>query len=244
MTKPDLTVDEIIASLNHSSLPTIIVEGKEDIIVLRKMEHIFQRYSLSIMVGYGKVKALEIFRRRSEIRTKILVAVIVDMDLWVFSGVPVEYQSDFLITTDGFSIENDAFRDAKYDELMFPPERRLFLEDIQAFVKWYTLQIHAHKTQNNSDIARDPISVIQNDSIHIDERQDGYPLNLFCQILNDYKKLVRGKSLMRILMQQLSARHRSVKHRSDVLLEIAAHSGGKYINGIFEKVSLLLAKRS
>jgi hypothetical protein len=99
------TVDEIVATLARSSEPTLLVEGRQDMYALRKVEDLVA--GSSIMPCGDKDAVLALLKRRSEF-SNVPCAFLVDSDFWFYYGIPEKYQrSLYLITTSGFSIEND-----------------------------------------------------------------------------------------------------------------------------------------
>src|SRR3954454_18034262 len=135
------TVDELIATLNHSNLPTLIIEGKDDLIIFRRLEERCKNLTLSVLPVGGRKQVLALFERLPEIRLAQAIAFVADLDLWVFSGVPIQYLSDKLFFTDGYSIENDAFRDVDCERLLMPREKEIFLDEMKSFAEWYALAV-------------------------------------------------------------------------------------------------------
>ena len=64
-----LTKEEIIATIKHSSIPTVLVEGKDDIIFYRKLEEEeeFYDFGLDILSAGSKSAVLSI---KKEIESK------------------------------------------------------------------------------------------------------------------------------------------------------------------------------
>ena len=103
--KISLTLEEIISTLQHSSLPTVITEGKDDIIVYRKLEDAFLDINISVLAVNGRSCLLELFKRRYEIRSPNKLAFIADRDHWIFTGIPTAYKANNLFFTHGYSVE-------------------------------------------------------------------------------------------------------------------------------------------
>ena len=55
-----LTKEEIIASIKHSSIPTVLVEGGDDIIFYRRIEEEFDSMELSMLPVGNKEAVLSI----------------------------------------------------------------------------------------------------------------------------------------------------------------------------------------
>lgn len=99
------TVDEIVATLARSSEPTVLVEGRQDMSALRKIEDLVA--GSSIMPCGNKAAILSLLERRSEF-ANLPCVFLVDLDFWYYDGIPDKYVDNFyLVTTSGYSIEND-----------------------------------------------------------------------------------------------------------------------------------------
>jgi hypothetical protein len=105
-----LTIDDIVATLKRSSLPTVLVEGKEDIIIYRQIEQLFGATKINFLPCGGRNTLLKIFERRNEF-SNIKTFFIADKDMWVFETPPIEYH-EVLFTT-GYCLENDLYIDGK-----------------------------------------------------------------------------------------------------------------------------------
>jgi hypothetical protein len=139
--KTEPTVDEIIATLNHSNLPTLVIEGNDDVIIFRRLEEQAPNLTLSVLPVGGRASVLALYDRKGEIRSGQSLAFVADLDLWVFSGKPKEYHSTDLIFTEGYSIENDAFRDVDCEKLLVHSEKHAFREEVKIFAEWYALAV-------------------------------------------------------------------------------------------------------
>lgn len=99
------TTDEIIALLKHTKINTIVVEGKDDIDVIRDLEsRILQRFeSVDFLFAGDKNSVLKIWAHKHEFKNSS-VGFLVDSDLWLFTNDREAYPG--VIFTKGYSIEN------------------------------------------------------------------------------------------------------------------------------------------
>ena len=104
MPAPQPTVDELVAMLGHAELPTVIVEGKDDMRIYRWVEGRVGSQNANVLPAGGRENLLSVYQRRNEF-THLPVAFVADRDLWLFSGIPEIYHD--IIWTLGYSIEND-----------------------------------------------------------------------------------------------------------------------------------------
>ncbi len=70
MGNKSLTIDEIISTLNHSDLPTVLVEGSDDIFVYRNIESKIGSRQINFLPCGGRNTLLKIFERKNEIIIK------------------------------------------------------------------------------------------------------------------------------------------------------------------------------
>ncbi len=243
MPSPVLSVDEYIETLKRSKLPTVITEGLDDYLAFRRLEEAFSDVGLSLMPVGGKDTVLDLFRRRNEF-PQISTAFIADQDFWIFSSVPPEFHHPTIIFTEGYSIENDLYRDGDIETLLTAAEKEKFERDLREMMKWFSYAIG--KILNNQEI---PINIHPRRMLDINGtmRQDfldefGYtepPENIYEKISGDYRKYLRGKSLLALLVCYLSHTDRPVKHSNRSLLEAASVRGGPYMSRFHTQIGQL-----
>lgn len=229
-----ITVDEFVAALQRSSLPTVIVEGDDDIIVFRQLEQLFADRGLSVMPVGGRDTVLALFDRNVEFGNGPKVVFVADRDTWVNHGVPAEYQSHQLILTDGYSIENDVIRDLHLEGLMTQGERSQYLIELHRFLKWYALALvrRTHGTSPNR-LLNDNAYMTQQMLLKQDEE---YPNFVYFEVRCDYSKVMRGKSLLALIVRRLSYAGRNPRHNAQALLEMTNIKRGPLLEGLFGRV--------
>lgn len=235
-----LTVDELVATLQRSSWPTLLVEGDNDIMVFRRLEEEFARIGLSVLPAGGRKNILGVFARRRELPSGRVVAFIADRDTWVMSGIPDEYVSCCLIFTEGYSIENDLFVDGRLDRLMYAHERIRFDEELTRFCKWYALALSRQLNDESEPLDLHPNKVLENSKrfqeLTMLREDEPYPQEILRAVRGDHAALLRGKSLLALLVRQLSYKGRAARHNERSLLEIAANSNGPLLERIVIRV--------
>lgn len=245
--KVDITVDEMIATLKRSSLPTLVTEGGDDVIVFRGAEVDFSSVGLSILPVGGRDKLLQIFCRRDELE-HITIAFIADRDVWVYDKVPPEFVSENLVLTDGYSVENDLYRDGNLENLLTNDEVGRFRAELSAFIKWYALAVARVLDGRGGKIRVHPNHLLDNNERLKDELKlqegEAYPDDLKSKIDSDYKKYLRGKSLMPLIMRQLSYPGRSVRHNHRSIMEIVACNRGLLIGAIYDQLKAIFLPKS
>lgn len=235
----ELTIDEWIATLNHSSLPTLVIEGKEDAIIFRRLEEQSENLELSVLPVGGRNMVLALFDRLADINSEQAIAFVADRDLYVFSNIPPEYDSASLIFTDGYSIENDAFRDIDCEKILDAAEKQTFLDELKEFSRWYALAV----SRGGMDLGAHPSRFLDDASEFARMTQlnpaEIYPHELYDKIVGDYAKLIRGKSLFELLLRRMHP-GRPARHNKKALMEMAAITLGPRIKRLFDEAAGLL----
>ncbi len=245
--KVEVSVEEAIATLSRSSLPTIVVEGTDDILVYRELETYHNGSFLSVFPVGGRDAVLSLFDSRSAMESGT-VLFIADQDSWVIQGIPEPYHHPDLLLSNGYSIENDVIRDGNLINLMSASEKESFASELDRFIVWYTVAFHSFCEDQNERIAIHPNEVFNraglvtssaNDIAHSETLRD-----LQAIILADPFRLIRGKSLLNLIMRHLSYTGRSVRHNGRALMEMVGSNRGVVLNDLFDRVGSRLNNRA
>ncbi|PFU30588.1 hypothetical protein COK69_23650 [Bacillus cereus] len=201
MSKVEMTVEEIIAYLNHSAIPTLLVEGKDDFRIYRWLEEKLEGFELDILPCGGRKPLLEVYDEKHLIR-KEDVLFFADLDLWLFSGVPEEYSD--VIFTKGYSMENDIYESADkvLESLISESKINDYHKAVDELSKWCAFEVNEHLNLKPYTLDVSPKGVLDNrtydlSSSYISRR--GYALNdpgLYEDIKNNYALKIRGKNLL------------------------------------------------
>ncbi|WP_097065693.1 hypothetical protein [Nitrosovibrio sp. Nv4] len=237
--KVELDVEEIIALLKKTSLPTVIVEGSDDMIVYRRFEIRLAHLGISIFPVCGRKKVLDIFLRKSEIPADVKLVFVADQDTWVNTGVPAQYQSSQMVLTTGYSIENDVFMDGNLVSLLKGQEVAKFSSELESFVEWYSLALSRHLNGSNHLISLHPdhvLNPVQRPALLALCAGEQYPDALRQQMLVDYQRLLRGKSLIALLVRNTNYKGRQPHHSDRALLEMVAVRPGPLLQLVSSQV--------
>lgn len=238
-----LTENEIIATLERSSLPvTILIEGEDDVIIYRRLEQYLSTDVDVLGVG-GRNTILSIFEKqiiKGEILKDKNIIYIADKDIWVNIGIPVEFKNNKIIFTTGYSIENDVFIDAKCDDIIDASDKKqLYADDLQTFLKWYSLALQTTITNigteqdipSNRAIGKHPLEVFNKfSSLTLLNPNETYPYDLLETLKNTLPLSIRGKSLLAIFTKHFK------HHNNRALFEIVAANPNQCISNIFTQV--------
>jgi len=241
------SVDEIIATLSRSSLPTVIIEGVDDVVVYRRLEDIFSEVGLSVMPVHGRKNVLRIFERLAELKNNKNIAFIADKDLWVISGVPPEYVSERLIFTDGYSIENDIFKDCRIRNVMEREERELFDIELDKFIHWYALTVSRVFRQADDVQLKIFVNRVLDDQAEYNRQitltdDEVYPVEIYEIVKSDIEKYLRGKSLMQIATRHLMKKGRIQRINPIFFLGTAPAQPGPLLSEIFSRVESIFVE--
>lgn len=233
----DIEINELFATLKNSSIPTVLVEGNDDMIFYRRVEEELSELGIDILPAGNKEKVLKLREKVLSEKLSLPIAFIVDKDLWVNYGIPNQYQNNEIIMTNGYSIENDLFIDGELLSLLTQSERSQFDIELKYFINWYALAID--RNENNRERNEDekysfrhhPSKLLDNQAFYIQEtnliKGEVYPNALYQSILSNYETELRGKSLLGLLLRQLSQKDRKTKFSIHQLLEVGAARKGE-----------------
>lgn len=238
MAHTDLTTAELVGLLQRTKLPTVITEGGDDVVAFRRLEEKLSALSVSILPAGGRPKVMELLERRTEF-IETPVAFIVDRDLLVFEPtLPPPFNSGELCLTDGYSIENDLYRDGELEILMTADERSRFNAEREQICQWYAAAVNAARGGILVDLSTSPHALLDAAGRL---RPQYAALHPTCQKLEseidaDYQRLLRGKTLVATLLRQLSRSGRKAKFSRFALIELAAAREGPLFNRIAQFV--------
>jgi len=150
MANIQFTPNEIIANLQDVHIPTVLVEGKYDFVIYQKLQEKIGLLEVNFMPCGGRTALLDIFERRNEFPNKKVI-FIADKDLWVFTGVPAEYEEVFF--TLGYSIENDLYHDgkARLEELLDQKEIERRDKILENVCDWFAFEVELWKNNKAHD---------------------------------------------------------------------------------------------
>lgn len=241
--KPRPTVEELFETLKRTSLPTVLVEGKNDIIFYRDVEEDLRDIGVDMLPAGNKDAVLKLRELLRDQRTGAPIAFVVDNDLWVHTGIPNQDQFEDVITTQGYSIENDLFVDGELLKLLAQAELQAFHAEVQKFCEWYALAVDRYLRNQASPFRTHPGKVLDDRDYYKADLTlkvgEVYPDKLLEAISADFGRVLRGKSLFAILHRQLSRKGRAVKFSESQLMAFGASRRGEN----FKRIGGLVRER-
>ena len=224
MPTPYPTVEELVATLRNSDLPTVIVEGKDDMRIYRWVERHFGSQVANVQATGGRDKLISIYERRQEF-PNLPVAFVADRDMWLFSGVPSEYGG--VIWTEGYSIENDLYAGAELEDLLESEEKKGHQKLLDAIVEWFAFEVEKYLAGEDFEVAHHCDRVVPRGQTKMDDtfrKSRGFcppDEEIHRQIREAYRLQLRGKLLFQMLERFLKARHPHTFYNIYSLHEIA-----------------------
>ncbi len=226
MSQPQPSVDELVSILHRSKLPTVIVEGRDDMQIFRWMENLINLNEVDILSVGGRPNLFSVYDRKNEF-DHLPVAFIADQDKEIFSQLPIGY--DEIIWTKGYSIENDLYAgtDPNLETLMDLQEAAEHEQLLSTIIEWFTFEVEEFLAGRTPEFNHHCNEVVPQGQTEIDDgfrqRRGFLPpkSELQQQIKDAYQLQLRGKLLFQMLVRFLSETNRRVKHSIHGLYEIA-----------------------
>ncbi len=220
------TVDELVSILRRSKLPTVVVEGRDDMQIFRWMEGLLEVHQVDILGVGGRPNLFAVYERKSEF-DHLPVAFIADQDKELFTQLPIGY--DEIIWTHGYSIENDLYAgaDPNLENLMDPQEATEHRQLLDTIVDWFAFEVEEFLAGRTPEFNHHCNEVVPQGQTEIDDgfrQRRGFCLpnsELKQQIKEAYQLQLRGKQLFQMLVRFLSKSNRRIKHSTSGLYEIA-----------------------
>ncbi len=236
-----LTEQEIVETLKRTSLTTILVEGKEDIIIYRWIEEEIGINNVNFLPCGGRETLLNIFNRRNEFN-HIKAIFVADKDTFVYSCIPHQFSD--VVWTNGYSIENDLYNPNLLEKLLDIGEEVKFRYALKNFTRYYAFELECFQKQLVYCFSNHPSRVLTDeqelsvsflDSINFSEPN----LQTIENLLSNYHQLIRGKSIFALLIRFLSHTKRTVKHSRLGLYEQCFKVGRtQHIDNLISSVKL------
>ena len=220
------TVDELVSTLRRSKLPTVVVEGRDDMQIFRWMEDLLKIHEVDVFGVGGRPNLFAVYDRRTEF-AHLPVAFIADRDKELFTQLPVGYEE--IIWTQGYSIENDLYAgaDPSLENLMDPQEAAEHRQLLDTIIKWFAFEVEEFLAGRTPEFDHHCNEVVHLGQTEMDDgfqKRRGFRspnVAIYQQIREAYQLQLRGKQLFQVLVRFLSASNRSAKYSYHGLYEIA-----------------------
>lgn len=222
-----LSVTDALALLSKSSLPTLLTEGTDDYRVMRKVENRLADLGVDFLPLGGRLMVLDVWRSLPAHRHNN-TAALVDLDCWLYCGIPSDCIGDNLIYTKGYSIENDIMLDCDLTNLMDAHEESVFYQELEIVSAYHAREIEKAKSGLDFSLATHVNAIIGAGDISpslCEKEKETKQI-----IIRFFKQNLRGKSLLELLVRQLNRPGRFAKIGYRPLYEF----GSMNIGSIFQ----------
>lgn len=228
---PIPTVDEIVSSLKRSFIPTILIEGTDDVFIYRWLKKNISINPISLQPCGGRTNLFAIHDRQDEFRNSNVLFV-ADKDSFRFHGIP-ESRKDIIFTS-GYCIENDIYDGSRVSTFIDDSDRpgHDLLKEIIG--RWFAFELKMHLDSNGanplnvathinvvSPIGTNCMCPVYSRKINYSEPSE----DEISVVTNEYDLNVRGKQLFQMLSRFLSAKGRFSNFSDKNLIEIALKQG-------------------
>ncbi len=207
MARSNMTVDDWVITLRRTYIPTVIVEGKKDIPIYRRIEKYIDIQNADVISVGGRNNLLLLYERRNEF-AHLPVAFVADRDLWLFSGIPPDYPD--IIWTEEYSIENDLYAGADLEKALNANDVDEHRQVLDSIIEWFAFEVEEHLAGREAQVATGCNTVVPLGQTEMDHgfctRRGFRPPDeqLHQQIQDEYQFQLRGRSLFEILIRFLN----------------------------------------
>ncbi|MBQ3688361.1 MAG: hypothetical protein II937_00675 [Bacteroidales bacterium] len=218
-----LTKEELIATLQHSKLPTILVEGKTDCKIYRWIEEDINdslEIDIDILPCSCRSVLLEVFLSCSRVKDLLFIA---DKDTYAYTrNIPAMYSG--VIFTTGYSIENDLIQGKKFIEnWLNRSDKKIFAKCLTEYIEYYAtaLEEWKHNISNSFEI-KSPYQVLdeKNDLKEEYKSKISPSQDVIDYLVKDYDLLIQGHALFNLITKVICRKDRTSKPNLDAIYEI------------------------
>lgn len=221
MPLPALTIDELVAYLNNTRIPTVLVEGDGDLAAFRWIETTLGTLAANVFPCRGRSTLLALFARRGELRSRL--AFLADLDVFVYTGVPLTLRD--IVWTEGYCIENDIFSDARDQLFCFlnPEEMPVYNELLTSVCEWFAGTLYENETSGTGNFSTHVNHLVSHGTNTVAPRflYIGVPKELVEHVFENHVLLLRGKQQFQVLARILGTTGRRPQYSYPQLVDLA-----------------------
>lgn len=233
------TYEEIISTLNRTTLKTIVVEGKDDKEIYQSIENCID----DITISFVKLDSRNnVIKASNEIclenKNNIVFLVDKDKDYILDSVEELINKGKRIITTEGYSIENDVIIGGKEVvlRLLNEDEKEELNYILQKLTYWFYYQI-----VNDGKLDECPQNTVLN--LSVEEVKSKYPQCVECEKLrynteDNFESYVRGKTLLWVYGHIFRKPERKIKYHEYHVIDMCLkgnHDGNQIVKSVIRK---------
>jgi len=237
---------ELIELLKRTRLKTIVVEGGDDIEVLRDLESKLSEHCgpVDFLPAGDKLSVLRIWEQREKL-PRDTVGFLVDSDLWLFNAEREKYPK--IIFTHGYSIENTCIQSQSVIDLANArrPTQRIWETAIFGLVDWFAAEAAYHLDGQNPilDIGLQQILDVNAEfelTQRAKERIAGAPSSFFTTtrttVASDPLRFIRGKQLF-LALSEVLCKHDGDRTPVRMLKRIGSRTSNMAIDSLVSQLA-------
>lgn len=227
-----LTPEIIIETLKRSSLNTVLIEGKDDLLIYRQIESELDSVDIDFFPCNGRSNLLEVYKVKDTIEAKLLF--ICDSDLWLFVPKPEYIIDNDLIATEGYSIENELYQDGLdiIESLFSKDELEKKRAVIDNLCRWFAHEVLLVLADNQHNCKFADVSLLNTSIMEVKAtnfKDDFLASRNFTEpkaevledITQNYMIKLRGKFLFQTIEKIFQERPKEmVKYRKDQIFDM------------------------
>lgn len=219
-----LSEEELISTLKHSSIPTILVEGKDDVKIYRWFEEDINKSTsqqVDILPCGCRNKLLNIYEKlQSTLPNVIFIA---DRDYYIYTTIPEKY-SDVVFTT-GYSIENDLYHGKNIEKIFDENDVIIFSQLLDSYIEYYAREVEKCRQGENFQLKLSPQQILKKYKLKNEYKPEIAPQeSTILDLKENYDLLLRGHSLFQLLHMVLTRKERLSKPNMDSIYEFCYKS--------------------
>lgn len=242
------TVDEGVAVLKNTSLPTLIVEGRSDMLFYRNIEQLCLDSEIDILPVGSRQTLIKLYERRAEFSASN-VAFLADSDLFCVSEYPASLTG--IIFTKGYSIENDILSGGKAFRTINKRNKKQWNDLLEELSRWFASLAHRKMIGEQVEYADHPNQVVDFQTIKLRKKaamsliQDEQLSSKVKLIRQSPIFFLRGHTLLNALGHFLALKNTEPKCSKDMLLhiDVVAWDSNSTLCELIQKIKVSISDR-
>ena len=220
-------VKELVAYLSKSNLPTIVVEGRDDMRIYNWAKENFDNDTATVLPVGSRSKLLAVYDRREEFK-HLPVAFVADRDMDYLFKEPSNYYKD-IVWTEGYSVENDLYAGGEsiLKKLLNQEEDLQHKRILETLIEWFAFEVEEFSYGRYAKVNRKLKDIVPDGQTKMDEnfrecRGFRSPnASIHQKIKEAYQLRLRGKFLFQMLHRVLADNSRDPRYNLFSLYEMA-----------------------
>jgi len=244
MSKIELSFDELRSYLKKTSIPTVVVEGKDDQGMYTKFKSKYEKYEFSFIKAGCRGKVLKLAEDESLQNDNVAFLIDQDVDLIKGRSEMLKSKGTNIVITNGYSIENDIIMGSLDTLMKFLNNSEIEISNdmLKMLGIWFVHELLCDEPTFKTHIDQ---TIANKTETEVNQM---YPLDnvgrqIFELIQDDLLRFVRGKNILQVFQHITSKKGRHTRYNQSQLLDIClcANDSNENIEEIFNELNFMLA---